>query len=141
MRSEIAEERADMLDQLDGLDDTTRERIRPVVIDSAISIYNSYSFDLAVRRVFKVNPLPGLIRSAAVVFLVLLLPLTPPVQAVGHLRTGGAWFTVMGMFLAGIWVARAGPPGRPGPRGSDPDDHSRSSRGHLRSPVHGLRAA
>jgi hypothetical protein len=50
MRDDIAADRAEMLEQLNGLDNVTRDRIRPVVVQSAISIFESYSFDLAVSR-------------------------------------------------------------------------------------------
>lgn len=72
MRNEIAEQRAEMLDRLDGLDEQTRERIRPAVVDSAVAIFNSCSFDLAVRRIFNTNPLPKVASFLAAVFFLIV---------------------------------------------------------------------
>ena len=105
MGDEIAAERAEMLDQLGGLDDVTRERIRPVVVDSAVSIFESYSFDLAVIKVFTVNPLPALIAGAAAL-LFIVLPSLQAIAALGHLRSVGAWLAVAGVVGGGIWIVR-----------------------------------
>jgi hypothetical protein len=106
MRDEVAADRAEMLDWLDGLDNVTRDRIRPVVVESAVSIFDSYSFDLAVSKVFTVNPLPALIAGAAALLFV-VLPSLRAVAALGHLRSIGAWLTVAGVVVGGIWIVRA----------------------------------
>jgi hypothetical protein len=116
MRDDIAADRAEMLDRLEVLDDATRNRIRPAVVASAVSIYNSYSFDLAVRRIFKANPLPAWTLGLAGTFLFFLLLQTPPVAALGHLRGNGAWLTVLAIVAAAAWImcalARLGAVGR-----------------------------
>jgi WD40 domain-containing protein len=105
MRDDIAADRAEMLDRLDGLDDGTRDRIRPVVVESAVSIFESYSFDLAISKVFTVNPLPALITGAAAL-LFIVLPSVHGIAALAHLRSAGAWLAVAGVFAGGIWIVR-----------------------------------
>lgn len=106
MRDDIAADRAEMLDQLDGLDNVTRERIRPIVVESAVSIFDSYAFDLAASKVFTVNPLPALMAGAAALLFV-VLPSLQAVAALGHLRSIGAWLAVAGIVGGGVWVVRA----------------------------------
>jgi hypothetical protein len=105
MRDDIAAERSDMLDRL-GLDEATRDRIRPVVVASAVSIFDSYSFDMAVRKIFNVNPLPRWLLGIAGTPLLLFLIFTPPVQSLGHLRGAGAWLTVAAIVAGATWVTR-----------------------------------
>jgi hypothetical protein len=106
MRDDIAADRAEMLDQLDGLDGVTRERIRPVVVQSAVSIFDSYSFDLAAIKVFTTNPLRALI-AGAVVLLFVVLPSLQAFTPLAHLRSVGAWLGVAGVVGGGIWIVRA----------------------------------
>jgi hypothetical protein len=104
MRDDIAAERLEMLDRLD-LDQATRERIRPVVVASAISIFNSYSFDMAVRKIFDVDLLPEwLVGIAAITLWFLTSGLL--VEGLGHLHGAGAWATVTAIVAGAMWVTR-----------------------------------
>jgi hypothetical protein len=107
MSDDLAGERAEMLDCLDGINDAERERIRPVVIDSALSIFKSYAFNLAVRRIATANPLPAiLVGIPALVLLGILLSHSAPVADLGHLHGAGEWVVFLGVITAGIWLFR-----------------------------------
>jgi hypothetical protein len=106
MRDDIAADRAEMLDHLNRLDQATRERIRPVVVESAISIFESYAFDLAVIKLFKANPLPALVAGAAALLLV-GLPSLQGLASLGHLGSVHAWLIFAGVVGGGIWAVRA----------------------------------
>jgi hypothetical protein len=104
MRDDIAAERSEMLDRL-SLDQATRERIRPVVVASAVSIFNSYSFDMAVRKVFDVNAFPEWLAGiAAAVLWVLTVALLA--QGLGHLHGAGAFATVAAIVAGAMWLTR-----------------------------------
>lgn len=105
MRDDIAAERSQMLDRL-SLDQATRDRIRPVVVASAVSIFNSYSFDMAVRKIFNANPLPRWLLGIAGTFLLLLLLSGQPGESLSHLRGAGAWLTVAAIVAGAMWITR-----------------------------------
>jgi hypothetical protein len=107
MRDDIAAERSEMLDRL-SLDQATRDRIRPVVVDSAVSIFNSYSFDMAVRKIFEVDLLPEWLLgiAGALLFFLLLLLASGPLESLGHLRGTGAWVTVVAIVAGATWITR-----------------------------------
>jgi hypothetical protein len=105
MRDDIAAGRTEMLDRL-ALDQATRDRIRPVVVASAISIFDSYSFDMAARKIFDLNPLPRWLLGIALTLLTWLVVFGPLADGLGHLRDPGAWVTVGAVVTGAAWITR-----------------------------------
>lgn len=102
-RDEIAAERSNMLAELDGIDDVTLERIRPVVVDSAMSIFDSHSLDLALRKVLNANPLPVRLRNVFIFIGQAAIAIKIAVNFL-HLGSIQAVSTAIVTFLAMTWV-------------------------------------
>lgn len=101
MGDEIAAQRAKMLDEIEGLDKQARDRIRPVVVESATSLFESYSLGLAIRKVLKANPLPAVV-GYMIAFPLLAASIFHALKVFAHLRTGGNEALAVGVMAVGL---------------------------------------
>ena len=103
MRDEVGGEHAEVVARLDGIDETTRERVRKVVVKS-LTVLDSESFDRALARVFDVNPLPLAMLITAAALVLVVVPLVGSAAALASLGSAGGWLTVLGVVTVGLWV-------------------------------------
>lgn len=99
----LAAGQANKVEHIDRIEEGERERIRPAVIESALSLVGSRAFDLAWETIVFLNPLPGII-AMSISSLVILLFGTTTLRAVGHLDGGSAWLTFAGISVGGLWL-------------------------------------
>ena len=102
--AEVAQGRADMLKQLKDLDEATRDRIRPVVVTSAVSIYDSYSFELAAFKVWEANLLSKAAFWVTAFLLVFIILLSPLVNDLSSLHGIASWLAAAGTLAAVGWM-------------------------------------